>query len=247
MEGVAIIKGGPNAENAKAFVRLRLAQGRAREDSGLCVPPRRARRSRPLKTARADAAADRRQARSTMTRTPGSISASKPRRRSRISSGVRADVQDEAGVTAINYRRRGAQLLRHARRSTTCRSPSATASSSRCWARPAAARRRLLRMVAGFCELDRGRILLGETADRHAAAAQAQHRHGVPELRGVSQPHRRRQRGLWPARAQSRQGRNPRTGRARAETGSACRATPSAGRINCPAASCSASRSRAPW
>ena len=64
MEGVAIIKGGPNAENAKAVRRLRLAQGRAGEDPGLCVPPRRARQDLDLaKLPGADAAAHRHQTR----------------------------------------------------------------------------------------------------------------------------------------------------------------------------------------
>ena len=40
------------------------------------------------------------------------------------------------------------------------------------------------------------------TAHRHPAAASAQHRHGVPELRDLSQPHRGRQRRLRPQGAQ---------------------------------------------
>ena len=61
----------------------------------------------------------------------------------------------------------------------------------------------LLRMVAGFCELDARPHPVRRAAHRHAAAAQAQHRHGVPELRGVSQSHGRRQRRLRAARTQS--------------------------------------------
>ena len=53
-------------------------------------------------------------------------------------------------------------------------------------------------MIAGFCELDSGEIRFGEQAHRPAAGACARHRHGVPELRGVPQPHRRRQRRLRP-------------------------------------------------
>ena len=69
----------------------------------------------------------------------------------------------------------------------------------------------LLRMIAGFCELDSGEIRFGEQAHRHAAAASAQHRHGVPELRDLPQPHRRRQRRLRAEGAQGcRQPRSPR-------------------------------------
>src|SRR6266581_8703647 len=97
-----------------------------------------------------------------MMRTPGSISASKPRRRSRISSGVRADVQGgEPGVTAINIEGvarsfsgvRAVDDVSLAIRDGelfTLLGPSGCGKTT------------LLRMVAGFCELDRGRILLGD-------------------------------------------------------------------------------------
>src|SRR5882757_1555123 len=116
-----------------------------------------------------------------MTRTPGSISASKPRRRSRISSGVRADIEhdpekwtpvfrkdhvqtieDEAGVTAINIEGVArsfsgtpavddVSIAIRDGEFFTLLGPSGCGKTT------------LLRMVAGFCELDRGRILLGET------------------------------------------------------------------------------------
>src|SRR6266700_3302240 len=97
-----------------------------------------------------------------MTRTPGSISASKPRRRSRISSGVRADVQGgEPGVTAINIEGvarsfSGVPAVDNVSIAIrdgeffTLLGPSGCGKST------------LLRMVAGFCELDRGRILFGD-------------------------------------------------------------------------------------
>ena len=49
----------------------------------------------------------------------------------------------------------------------------------------------LLRMIAGFCELDTRRDPLRRPAHRSSAAASPQHRHGVSELRDLSEPHRR--------------------------------------------------------
>src|SRR3954466_3431823 len=96
-----------------------------------------------------------------MTRTPGSTSASKPRRRSRISSGVRVGIGG-ARVTAINSegvaRSFGGMpavddvsIAIRDGEFFTLLGPSGCGKTT------------LLRMVAGFCELDRGRILLGET------------------------------------------------------------------------------------
>src|SRR4029079_12788217 len=97
---------------------------------------------------------------STMTKTPGWISAPKPRRRSRISSGARAEIQG-VGVTAINIEgvaRSFSGVLAVDNVSIAIRDgefftllgPSGCGKTT------------LLRMVAGFCELDRGQILLGE-------------------------------------------------------------------------------------
>src|SRR4051812_8011581 len=97
-----------------------------------------------------------------MTRTPGWISAPKPRRRSRISSGARADFEEgEAGVTAINIEGvarsfsgvpavNDVSIAIRDGEFFTLLGPSGCGKTT------------LLRMVAGFCELDRGRILLGE-------------------------------------------------------------------------------------
>src|SRR4051812_40274222 len=97
-----------------------------------------------------------------MTRTPGWISAPKPRRRSRISSGARADFEEgEAGVTAINIEGVArsfsgvpavddVSIAIRDGEFFTLLGPSGCGKTT------------LLRMVAGFCELDRGQILLGE-------------------------------------------------------------------------------------
>ncbi len=106
----------------------------------------------------------------------------------------------------------------------------------------------LLRMIAGFCEVEAWLHLVRRPAHRQPAGASPQHRHGVPELRDLPQPHRRGQRRLRSARPQ---GPDRPTIRARVGEGARTmvqsrRTTARAGRISSPAASCSASRSPAP-
>ena len=59
-----------------------------------------------------------------------------------------------------------------------------------------------LRMVAGFIEPTAGQVKLGGSDVTLAAAVEAQHRHGLPELRAVPPPHRGAERRLWPGDAQ---------------------------------------------
>ena len=91
MEGVAIIKGGPNAENAKQFVDYVTRKDVREMILQLRVPPRRAAGSRPVQAAGRDAAAHRRQARR-LRRGRLDGEARRDRcRRSRTSSAARAD------------------------------------------------------------------------------------------------------------------------------------------------------------
>ena len=102
-------------------------------------------------------------------------------------------------------------------------------------------------MVAGFCELDRGRILLGEqridTLPPHKrnTGMVFQNYAIFPNLTvGDNVAY-----GLRARKVRERQ--DPRPGGASAEAGATRLTTPSAGRINCPADSSSASRSPAHW
>src|SRR6187455_2178433 len=96
-----------------------------------------------------------------MTRTPGSRSASRPRRRSRTSSAARADIDNEVGVTAIT-------IEGVARTFGTVRAVDDVSIAVRdgefftLLGPSGCGKTTLLRMVAGFCELDQGRILFGE-------------------------------------------------------------------------------------
>src|SRR2546430_12021849 len=92
-----------------------------------------------------------------MTRTPGWKSAPRPRRKSRTSSGARAD---EARVTAITIQGvarafgtvqavDNVSIAVHDGEFFTLLGPSGCGKTT------------LLRMVAGFCELDTGRIMFG--------------------------------------------------------------------------------------
>ena len=84
-------------------------------------------------------------------------------------------------------------------------------------------------------------------ADQQHPAAQARHRHGVPELRALPAHDRRREPRLPAAGAQAPQGRHRRQGQARPRHGADGRASPAAARRSSPAASSSASRSPARW
>ena len=92
MEGVAIIKGGPNAENAKAFADYVSRKDMQGEDPGLCVPPRCATAISTSPSCRGKCRSSPTSNSSIMTRTPGWRSAPRPRRRSRTSSGGHASV-----------------------------------------------------------------------------------------------------------------------------------------------------------
>ena len=115
-----------------------------------------------------------------------------------LSGLVRAD----ADLGQHRDRRRQPHLRRRARRRRCVDHDRATASSSRCSGPPAAARPRCCAWSPASASSKRAHPVRRE-AHRHAAAAQAQHRHGVPELRHLSQPDRRRQCRLRPAGAQS--------------------------------------------
>ncbi len=71
------------------------------------------------------------------------------------------------------------------RRSTTSRSSSRPASWSRCSGRPAAARRRRLRMIAGLEMATAGQILIGGADVTALPATDRDVVHGVPVLRAV--------------------------------------------------------------
>ena len=79
------------------------------------------------------------------------------------------------------------QDLRVSHRSCTASTSMSPTASSSCWsARPAAASRPLLRMIAGLEEVTAGELRIGERLANRLAAPGAQHLHGVPELCAVS-------------------------------------------------------------
>ena len=103
----------------------------------------------------------------------------------------------------------------------------------------------LFRTIAGLEDADKGTIEIGGQVV-NAAAAQARHRDGVPELRALSVHERVREHRLRSARAQdtARRDRSPRSSeRPQMLASTICS---SATRGSSPADSCSASRSAAP-
>ena len=79
---------------------------------------------------------------------------------------------------------------------------SSPASSSRCSGPSGSGKSTLLRLIAGFNRQQHGQLLVDGKDIGGIAAARAQHRHGVPELRAVAAPDGVRQRRLRPGRAQ---------------------------------------------
>ena len=59
-----------------------------------------------------------------------------------------------------------------------------------------------LRMVAGLEDITEGTIMIGDAVDQRRAAAEAQHRDGLPELRALPAHERGREHRLRPADAQ---------------------------------------------
>ena len=112
MEGVAIIKGGPNTENAQAFCDY-VSRKDVREKILGFAFRRAARRISTSRSCRARCRSSPTSSSSTMTRTPGWISAPKPRRRSRISSGVRADEHDPESGHRFSSRQTRSVCGRH--------------------------------------------------------------------------------------------------------------------------------------
>src|SRR3954454_20538485 len=103
---------------------------------------------------------------STTTKTPGSRSASKPRKRSRTSFGVRADIRlvlatSGVGVTAITIEGVG-RSFSAVRAVDAVSIPVRDGEFFTLLGPSGYGKTTLLRMVAGFCELDSGRILFGE-------------------------------------------------------------------------------------
>ena len=76
-----------------------------------------------------------------------------------------------------------------------------------------------LMMLAGFETATHGEIFLDDDAHQQHSAAQARHRHGVPELRAVSAHDGRRKRRLPAAGARSRQAGDRRAGKPGARHG----------------------------
>ena len=104
-----------------------------------------------------------------------------------------------------------------------------------------------LRLIAGLERPDAGEIVVGGRVVSSAGPLRrgraAPDRHGLPGLRPVSAHGRRRQRRLRRSAAGPTRGRDPRGARARRPE----RLGEAPGRTSCPAASSSASRSRARW
>ena len=104
-----------------------------------------------------------------------------------------------------------------------------------------------LMMLAGFETATHGEITPRRPADQQHPAAQARHRHGVPELRAVPAHDGRREPRLPAAGAQDGQGRRSTPRSPAPSTWCRWAASPAAARRSSPAASSSASRSPARW
>ena len=131
------------------------------------------------------------------------------------------------------------------RRCATSASKSGAESSSPCSARAAAARRRRCGWSAGFEQPTAGRILIDGTNVAGLPPFKRPDQHGLPELRALPAPERGGERRLRaaPARASTRRGHAPRGATELERVG--LRPRPSASRASSPAASSSASPSRA--
>ena len=95
--------------------------------------------------------------------------------------------------------------------STACRWTSRRVNSSSWSARPAAASRRLLRMIAGLEDISGGEIAHRRQGHQRRRAEVARHRHGVPELRALPAYDGAREHGLRADAEEARQGRDRRT------------------------------------
>ena len=108
-----------------------------------------------------------------------------------------------------------------------------------------------LRLIAGFIEPSAGEIVVGgkvlSSPAAHGAAGRPQHVDDLPELRAVAAHDGGRERGLWPADPEDRQGHHRRQAARRSCRRRGSRRWPSAIPASCRAASSSACRSPARW